>query len=457
MNTRPLLLVLSLALMAAGARAQQIPSRTNVFELVPVVERFNAQLRDAAVAGTQTVENIRSGYSQALSRLEKRLQQSGTVADLLAVQSEKKRFEHEREVPTQAVVNEPADLRALQGQCASRLESARRAAAQQVSALFERHLKELAALQKRCEDAQNPVGLRRVWEERTRTLNLAELKAAAAVLREQQAAAATRPTPSAVATNRAAGPGRPVVPVFKAPDGASYKLYAPGAEPQVPSKEMKALRLSPAPATGALGFSYYGLEVALHTKQDLKDIEVPMVFHLNRNGTGAPDFVPRIRQPGTDFYMERVTLIQRGEEGDAAFIPRVKVTARNRAIEEGTLLVIQYFARPKGGSVSERTCTAVRHIPLPALDRGVAVLVEDAGINLWSQEYQYEDAAGSRYGRRQMSGEEFYGLIVGLFKADGSPLLLAGSSQPLAKSAVATLSNPLDALPATVPAGGRRR
>jgi len=230
MNAWRVAIVASLLGLCGSQAFGQQPT-SSVFELVPMRKQFEERLARVRSGETQLLAAVRSDYITALDVLAATARRKGATADSASIRDERARFLRDQELPTGDAVDPASDLGRLQTQVAARLANVPQTTAKQVVGVVQKYFKDLAALEKRCETAHNPIGIRRVKEERERVTNDEFIKEALAKVQATSEPAA--PTP----------PPEPPPPAPANGDSALATGPKPGAAP-------KATRLAAA-ATGA--------------------------------------------------------------------------------------------------------------------------------------------------------------------------------------------------------------
>ena len=215
------------------------------------------------------------------------------------------------------------------------------------------------------------------------------------------------------ATDRPAVPATPAatMPVDPFTNAAStstssYTFYKPGTEPHVEQKDMQKLQNFPASAQSRAAGMVYTLEIGVVTSKGK--------LQTSKNTT-------------TGWYTK-------SESGTVFHKPRIWITGRNKSIEAGSKLVIEYFSSNIETSGRQKDCVEV--IVLPTIPQGKTVIVDGKGIGLYKYEYEQNWGGGVS---KSKQGRVFDGLIVSIYGQDGSALFQQMTSQTLDKEASPTL------------------
>jgi hypothetical protein len=122
------------------------------------------------------------------------------------------------------------------------------------------------------------------------------------------------------------------------------------------------------------------------------------------------------------------------ESGTIFHKPRIWITGRNKSIEAGSKLVIEYFSSNIETSGRQKDCVEI--IVLPTIPQGKTVVVDGKGIGLYRYENEQNWGGGAS---KSKHGREFNGLIVSIYGQDGSALFQQMTSQTLDKEVSSTL------------------
>jgi len=124
----------------------------------------------------------------------------------------------------------------------------------------------------------------------------------------------------------------------------------------------------------------------------------------------------------------------KSESGTVLHKPRIWITGRNKSIEAGSKLVIEYFSSNVQTSGRQKDCVEI--IVLPTIPQGKTVVVDAKGVGLYK--YEYEQNYGGATSKSKQ-GRDLDGLIVGIYGQDGSALFQQMTSQTLDKEVSPTL------------------
>ncbi|MCX6996837.1 MAG: hypothetical protein NTV49_07070 [Kiritimatiellaeota bacterium] len=296
---------------------------------------------------------------------------------VLTVREEKARFERSGEIPDGALAAGLPALRKLQEAWRAQTAAVPREQAQKIVAVSQRYLQSLANLQKALAARNDAGGVAGVQAEKERLLGNNVVREALAALPP------ANPVPP---------PPAPLVPPVRAPPTVEklgdYTFYPPGREPA--AKELRVLRLEFPSADRRAAQFFYELQAAVYShKRDLYDRDSRTTYSITTT------------------------------------IPRITLSVKNRAVGEGSQLVVEYYSRRVA------RMNSLRHeksevIPLPAMARGWILTVEGEGVRLTNE-------------KLMIAPREFYGLIVSLFDAGGALLFQQCTSTALAPNCRATL------------------
>ena len=166
--------------------------------------------------------------------------------------------------------------------------------------------------------------------------------------------------------------------------GHRYVFYTPGKEPAAPAKTLASLRLALSPCANRLTVMDYNLQAQVYQDSDIQ----------------------KARHDGLHWSAQ-------SERGITRYIPRITLTARNKPVEIGTVMVIEYFSQDladKDGITRE----AVEHIPLVLTSKGQTIVFDGIGVPLFKSETQGSNLAGRISSSQQ--GKELLGMIISLFQ-----------------------------------------
>ncbi len=200
--------------------------------------------------------------------------------------------------------------------------------------------------------------------------------------------------------------------------GHRYVFYEPGKEPALATREVNTLRLALSPRANRLTVMDYILQALIYQDSDLQKTR-----HNALRWSGQ------------------------SERGFTRYIPRFTLTARNKPVEIGTVMVVEYYTQEladKDAIARE----AVEHIPLARTPPGQALVFDGMGVNLYKAEFQGSNLAGHTSSSQQ--GKELMGVIVSLF-LNGELLYQQYAPAALAKFCSSTMAEPEIRRPAAGP------
>ncbi len=119
-------------------------------------------------------------------------------------------------------------------------------------------------------------------------------------------------------------------------------------------------------------------------------------------------------------------------------IPRFTLAARNKPVEIGAVMVVEYYSQ----ALADKDAIAreaVEHIPLARMTKGQALVFDGMGITLYKAEFQGSNLAG--HTSSSMQGKELLGIIVSLF-LDGQLLYQQYSPAALSKFCATAMPAP---------------
>jgi Skp family chaperone for outer membrane proteins len=391
--------ILCLALLCGSGLAW---SQAIAPTLADLKKQFETSMREAQKANREELKALRQSYTDKLTKLQTDLQAKGQMQAVLAVRDEKTRFEGAGEIPSAALITEPAALRKVQDDWNASLQQLQITQAQKLVALSEKYMQQLALLQKTLTARNDQSGLKEVSDETDRLLGNNVIREALALAKTAKPATPDKSstTPPKPDTTTTTTPPKP--PETKVVEVGDYKFYPTGKEPA--AKDLKDQRLEFATAERRNAAYFYSLGAKVY-------------FDKAKLRTS--------RRPGYD-------VTYREEAGDLFSVPRITLASRNKDIPEGSKIVIQYYSRhiARASDVREER---VEHIKTPALARGQSLTVDGEGITLYKYDYR------SGYGYRERSGREFYGLIISVFDPDGKMLIQQCTPSSLIKVCGASL------------------
>ena len=174
-----------------------------------------------------------------------------------------------------------------------------------------------------------------------------------------------------------------------------YESKPPAADP---SKDFKSCRLYFTSQESRAGSAFYSFDAWLGIRSDQ--------YRVVRDGS------PCLR------YQQ--------EDGVLYHTPRIKISARNKAIPPQSLLTVEYYSRSAVND--DLKLEAVQQIPISGIARGKSVMVDAGDIGTYSSSLKYD-------GYKRKTGKEMYGIIVTLFDPGGTLLFQQTTQQQLARMA----------------------
>ncbi len=405
-STLPALLAVFLA--AGTVPAQEPPPA----DLAGYKEQFDGSLRRLQMRGDQAVDGICRQYLDALNRLETSLQERGDLQSVILVRDEKARFEQAQKIPDDALAEDPASLKDAQAKYREQYDVLKKEKASKIVLLSERYMQDLTALERTLTNLGNAEAAAKVKAEREALLNNAAVREAIALNRQKKpgpapAPAAAAPTEEKPAEETPAEPAAPKpAPAATTSAVPAYTFYKPGTEPAVSSKDIRKLQLSfTSPQSRAAGAAFSMSASVVTSKEQLQTS----------------------KDVGQSWYTKSA-------QGTVFYKPRVTILARNKGIDATSKLIVEYFSKSIDEQDRQKDC--VESIVLPAVPQGQGVVVDAKGIGLYKFEYESNWGVG---GQKSKRGREFYGLILSIYKPDGSLLFQQVSSQALDKEASPTV------------------
>jgi hypothetical protein len=375
----------SLSLMA------QEPASTNEFDLNVVSKKYSDTWRQIESLREERLSTVKTQYLGVLDNLYQKSISKGDLDAVIAVKSEKDRILTDvspTDAERTAMPEELNKSRAAYDQHAVRIVKEQ---GDQLRQLYDRY-KKLLELQER------------------KLTVLGRVDDALAVRAEKERMMDDLP---AVASAQPAGPA-PAAPATTADPftnaaataTTTYTFYKPGAEPHVDQKDMQKLQtFSASPQSRAAG----------------------MVYTLDVGVITAKGKLQTTKNTSTGWYTKT-------EAGTVFHKPRIWITGRNKSIEAGSKLVIEYFSSNIETSGRQKDCIEI--IVLPAIAQGKTVVVDGKGIGLYKNESEQNWGGGAS---KSKQGREFDGLIVSIYGKDGTALFQQMTSQTLDKEVSPTL------------------
>jgi hypothetical protein len=316
-------------------------------------------------------------YKQDLLKLAVTYQEHGAIPGLVAMHDELKRVAAVKDWTAIAV--SPAavpDLRVLQETYLARIGNARVQGAEAVLGVYRDYLMELAALRARMVDAQDSYGEDLLTEERGRVLDLPALREALKDLEQ--------------AGKVAAG-------------GKTDAFLTSGDSASEDAKKMDLYKGEGEAAEVTMG---YTVDLYLAVKTD------------------------RLKSRKTD--ASRGTT--EAEDGFVDYIPEIVVMARNKPLDPGCTLALEYFSRPISDTERQRDC--VEHIRLPAVPLGQSCTVRGRGVAHYRSSQVVKSIKGPTI--RSEQGRELSGMVLSIFGPDDVLLLQRVSSRSLLRESSQT-------------------
>jgi hypothetical protein len=388
----------------------QEPAATNEFDLNVVSKKYSDAWRQIEGRREERLSALKTQYLAALEVLYQKAIAKGDLDAVIAVKSEKDRILTDVTLGDADRAALPAELktqRATYDQGSARVIKEQ---SDQLRQLYDKYKKTLEFQEKNLTVQGRVDDALAVRSEKERMMD--DLPAVAAS-EQPVTPAAPAPTKPADPFTNAAAPT------------ATYTFYKPGTEPPVPQKEMQKLQSFPASAQSRAAGMVYTLEIGVVTSKGK--------LQTSKNAN-------------TGWYTK-------SESGTVFHKPRVWITGRNKSIEAGTKLVIEYFSSNIQTSGRQKDCVEI--IVLPTIPQGKTVIVDGKGIGLYKYEYEQNWGGGVS---KSKQGREFEGLIVSIYGQDGSALFQQMTSQTLDKevSPKIPLEKPCPQDPQPTPPGAPR-
>lgn len=382
MLRRHVFCLLVLAIATAGRVSAQGEKTSS---LLTLRGRYQEALDEWQQARARLVQAWCDDYAAGLDRLEKDLKGQGDLVGLYQVREERDRFLRTREIPTETAYSLES-LLALQGKFRERSDREVLDLSSKLVTLNQSYVRQLAALESTLERQKDTDGAAAVSAEIDKVLEDPLVQGALAKVRGSEPGTddADKETPP---KEEPAAPERSQ----KLP---AYHIYTPGTEPSIDQKAIRPVRL------------YY-------TSQESRAASMDYALRAQVYEVDGK-IADRLRREGIEF--------QRIEWETIWYIPRVEVIARNKDIASNSTLVVEYFSRRLGSS--ERQKSRVEWVPLPAVVRGQSILVDAAGLDLYSPRNRHAD-----------NGRELIGLIFSLYSPTSTLLFQQCWPQSLEREA----------------------
>ena len=373
-----------MVLFSALSLMAQEPAATNEFDLNVVSKKYSDTWRQIESLREERLSTIKTQYLAVLENLYQKAISKGDLDDVIVVKSEKDR-----------ILTDVSPTDAERAAMPEELKKSRVA--------YDQHTVRVVK--------EQGDQLRQLYDKYKKMLELQEKKLtllgrvddALAVRAEKERMMDDLP---AVESPTPAAPTMSAPPTTSAASTSSYAFYKPGAEPHVDQKDMQKLQtFSASPQSRAAG----------------------MVYTLDVGVITAKGKLQTTKNTSTGWYTKT-------EAGTVFHKPRIWITGRNKSIEAGSKLVIEYFSSNIETTGRQKDCVEI--IVLPSIAQGKTVVVDGKGIGLYKYECEQNWGGGTS---KSKQGREFCGLIVSLYGQDGSALFQQMTSQTLDKEASPTL------------------
>lgn len=337
------ILMITTALFSALPLMAQEPAATNEFDLNVVSKKYSDAWRQIENRRQERLSAMKTQYVAALENLYQKAISKGDLDGVIAIKAEKDRILTDvslTDADRSAMAEELKSLRISYDQNSKCMMKERGDQLRQLHGKYVRTLEtqeKKLTLQGRVDEALAI----RAEKERIMDDLPAEASASPAI-----------PTPAAPAP---AAPA-PATPIPTVTPTSSYTFYKPGMEPPVEQKNTKKVQLLfTSPQSRAAGM-IYTLDVCLITSKEK--------LQTSKNISAG-------------WYMK-------SELGTVFHKPRIWITGRNKSIEAGSKLVIEYFSSNIETSSRQEDCVEI--IVLPAIPQGKTVVVDAKGIGLYKNE-----------------------------------------------------------------------
>jgi hypothetical protein len=378
-----LLILGSLPLMA------QEPAVTNEFDLNVVSKKYADAWRQIENRRDDRLTSMKTQYLEVLDGLYQSAISKGDLDSVIAVKAEKDRILTDV-APTDAErAALPEVLKKPRSSYDQNVARVLKEQGDQLRQLYDKYKKTLEAQERKLTVQGRVDDALAVRAEKERMMD--DLPASAV---DQPAASAPAAPAAHVAASTSAVPS------------AAYTFYKPGTEPHVEQKDMQKMQSFSASAQSRAAGMVYTLDIAVVTSKG------KLQTSKNTN---------------TGWYTK-------SESGTLYHKPRIWITARNKSIEAGSKLVVEYFSSNIQTSGRQKDCVEI--IVLPNIPQGKTVIVDGKGIGLYKYEFEQNWGGGIS---KSKQGREFDGLVVSIYGQDGSALLQQVTSQTLEKEASPTL------------------
>ena len=342
-------------------------------EILPARETFEVGITMADKQSAERITAVGNEYLAQLVVIERDMQSNAQFRGLVTVHDEWARFAKARTMLPRPN-EEPVELRDAQGLFQLRFLQVQYSNEVALVKLAEQYVQDLAEVRSALEKRAAASVLNALDEERDRVIGLARLRRALELTK-------VRPPPSLDSLTNS---------VLEASDGERVRRI------------MELSRPSNESLHATIG---YTMRAAVY--EDLSKLKAN-----KSDGAGIRG---------------------RGINGQISYTPRISITCQHGEVPSGSRLVIEYYSR----SVADRSRhrESVESVLLPRIDKGENYTAEAKGILLFRSE---QVATIYRVGvSRNLSGSEFYGLILHLVDPEGHVLLQRFSPQALERDLAA--------------------
>ena len=355
-------IVLTVALLctAAWCGAQTPPPADGAGGLPALKRQFEAAIKETQQRGREKLEATQQKYLDALETLANDLEDAGQLQGLITLREEKKRFAQDNDIPKSALVGEPEGLRQAQTASRTRMQADRRDQALQIATLSQKYMRDLSVLQKALAARSDARAIADIRAEKDSLLDNNVVREALAMLRSVRGGGDAE----VAAEGETAPPA-----VTAAAEAPKPRFYTPGKEPVLASQALHPLHL-----------------VAPNAEQTANALSF---------------------QIAASTYSRLVE----GDKKSYAVILRLTVAAKGKDVPADSKLVVDYFSHGAGATSGYKKEPS-EIIPLPKLVRGMALVVDTAGITM-------PLAPPRQLKKTEKAEKEFYGAIFSLFNSDG--------------------------------------
>jgi hypothetical protein len=380
---------------------------------------FDDQMRKIGDDTAKGLAAWPAAYEKDLAELASKAQKAGDLEGVQAARQEMERFRKNQQLRTADLVNDRPELRTLQEKHMAAPDAAETEKNSRIVRLKEQYVEHLTALQKKLTMANRLDDAIVVNAEIKRASALPAVTAAEFAMAVKEGEKRVKPpaggpaapdakTGDKPATTNAAAGSNPPKPVAAKPLPKGAKVYEGETPAPIPDFTFKTLSVSP---TDRLPV---GRKVSA---------TVTLAKRSDTSKTSSDGF----------FYgYERKTV-------SAQYILRVTLRPVTSSVAlDGAQLAVQYFSKDAAKSAGRIVPNEenLEVIPLPRIDSTRTVAVDCPPLSVTSVSSK---TRGYVSGSSWSSGQEFYGVVISVFDADGNLAYQTASMDSLGKSGIAKI------------------